>query len=879
MRELPFAATTLAELSTLSPANTLVLTVNNRLARTLTAKLAETVKAGAAELVKIEPWAAWLTNQVVERLYADGIEGFSRVLDTQTTRLVWAEAISATEGGRSLIDTDQVAAIAADADALLLNWHIDVPSSMHTPDYERFLAWRSVYEHRLAKLDAIDVSRVSGHVAKWISSNELDLPANIVLMGFTELTAAMRTVLDAMQAAGVAVSYLTALQQTDATSLTKVALATPEQQWLAAITWAHDRLHVNPEGRYAIVVPSLQNEATEARRLLERELGGLAYNVAVAPPLSQWPLGHAMLSWLRLVIELGDRGRVEPAVAGQALLAGGCAASTSEAGARAMLDARWRHRQSLLLSMAQWQDDINDLPRLAQAWQAAITAWQKIARGKQSWFDWANGFRRILLALGFPGEGTQTSVQYQTTSALDQLMSALAALDDSLDAPDARGAWKMLSRLARQTLFQPQRDPDARLDVLGLLEAEGGRWDGVWVMGMTDEVLPAVINPNPLIPVTALAQAGAPRSTAQRELEWATQLMQALQRSGDEVIFSWPERDGEKPNRPSPLLATLPFGEAAIGNLDRELPPPIQTQTWSDGQPLALTSAEVIRGGVSVVQTQAANPLWAFFQHRLNVRGLPPHAQWPANFDRGQFLHRILELLWTRWGTQTRMLEQTSKPHWPDELRLLIEKVAADKLAQWPEALRELEQQRGFEVIDAWLAFEAAREPFKVVECERDHDFIEGPLSLRLTIDRVDELASGQRVVFDYKSGSTLPQPATDWQSMALRNAQLLVYASTLSSEGRTPDALGWIWLHAAGIEVKGLAAEPIEVPGIAPLGQQKWAEYDWDEQIKRWDARVRQLAREFAAGGYENRFWQRKDMDYCTIKPLLRVHAEPDDE
>jgi len=63
--------------------------------------------------------------------------------------------------------------------------------------------------------------------------------------------------------------------------------------------------------------------------------------------------------------------------------------------------------------------------------------------------------------------------------------------------------------------------------VLGLLEAEGGYWDGVWVMGVTDDVLPAMASPNPLIPLAALSQAQAPRATPAREYEWACSLFKA----------------------------------------------------------------------------------------------------------------------------------------------------------------------------------------------------------------------------------------------------------------------------------------------------------------------------------------------------------------
>lgn len=877
MRELPFATISLNELSTLPPAQTLVLTVNNRLARTLTAELAKQVTEGASELVRIEPWSTWLTNQVIERLYAGSDEGFSQVLDTQTARLVWADSIAAYESDRSLIDIDQASAIAADADSLMRNWHIHVPAALHTPDHERFLRWRQTYEARLSALDAIDVARVPQYVAQWIRAGELILPDTVVLMGFADLSAAMRGVLDATQAVGVQIKQLGLLQSEAGSKIGKMSVPTRQQQWATAIGWACSQLKANPAGRYAIVAPSLQSEATEARRLLSHLLDGMPYNVAVAAPLSQWPLGRAMLGWLKLVIEFGNQGEVKPSVAGEALLAGGCAGATTEAGARALLDARWRHRQCLVLTRAQWQDDISALPVLCQAWQAAMQVWQEIANKSLSWLDWTNGFRRVLASLGFPGEGTQTSTQYQATAALDQLMSSLAVLDDCMAPTDAHGAWQMLARLARQALFQPQRDPNARLDVLGLLEAEGGRWDGVWVMDMTDDVLPAVVSPNPLIPVQALAQAGAPRSTAQRELDWARELMRALKCAGDEVIFSWAEREGEQPNRPSPFLAELPSREWMPDAVD--LPAPLALETWVDEPAMAVAANEVILGGVTVLQTQAANPMWAFFQHRLNVRGLPAHADWPATFERGNFLHRVLQLLWQRWGDQSRMLEQINSPGWDDELGSLIDRVAADKLSQWPHALRELEKQRGFMVISDWLALEAARSPFKVIEREGDHQFVQAGLSLRLTIDRIDELPNGQRVVLDYKSGSSLPQPAKDWQSMALQNAQLLVYASVLMAEGRKPDGLGWAWLNAAGVEVRGLSGDTLDLPGFELLGEQKWAQLDWDEQLEHWDARVRQLASEFAAGMHDNRFWQKADMDYCSIKPLLRLHAEPDDE
>ena len=64
--------------------------------------------------------------------------------------------------------------------------------------------------------------------------------------------------------------------------------------------------------------------------------------------------------------------------------------------------------------------------------------------------------------------------------------------------------------------------------MLGLLEAEGGYWDGVWVLGLTDDVLPASPKLNPLLPLAVLRQARAPRATPEREREWAEGMYAAL---------------------------------------------------------------------------------------------------------------------------------------------------------------------------------------------------------------------------------------------------------------------------------------------------------------------------------------------------------------
>ncbi|AHV94200.1 hypothetical protein D560_3098 [Bordetella holmesii ATCC 51541] len=95
---------------------------------------------------------------------------------------------------------------------------------------------------------------------------------------------------------------------------------------------------------------------------------------------------------------------------------------------------------------------------------------------------WAPRMREALKALGFPGEQAVDSVGYQVLGALGELLGDFAALAPAAGPLNGRGAVRLLISAARAGSFQPQRDPRARLDVLGLLEAEGavGMVSGYW---------------------------------------------------------------------------------------------------------------------------------------------------------------------------------------------------------------------------------------------------------------------------------------------------------------------------------------------------------------------------------------------------------------
>nr|MBF0685471.1 PD-(D/E)XK nuclease family protein [Pseudomonas sp.] len=647
-------------------------------------------------------------------------------------------------------------------------------------------------------------------------------------------------------------------------------------EWRAAAAWAARQLETTT-GRFAIVAADLQDNAPFARRVLHAALGEQPFNLSVGRPLDEWPLVRAALAWLSL---LAQPAPYAPADLSRALLSGHCVGHESEAAARAQLDAQWRFQQTLTLSNSEWQRALHACPVLGQAWEVAQAAFRHDACGHRAGTsaDWTPRIRAGLAALGFPGDVPLDSTGYQVFEAFQELLQHFAALAPATGELSATEAVALLTRLARETPFQPERAANARLDVLGLLEAEGERWDGVWILGMTDDVLPAPPSPNPLLPASALAQANAPRATAARELAYAHDLFDALLHCAPNVIVSHALLEGERELRPSPLIAQLPAitspnlqtDLASVGSLARtdvlvvESGPSEDSATDTPGaaddsdtdclaspgrvalEPLVhdpgppLSPELSLSGGTAILDTQARNPLWAFARYRLGARALPAHAQQLALSSlRGNFLHLAMQTLWESLRSSRALAQALANDTLPSLLDHAVETAARRELRTFSPALRELECMRARSVLAQWLELESQREPFEIASIEGKQQWTRGPLRLTLRLDRVDRLlGTGSLAILDYKSGTQLD--INGWARERPVSLQLPFYAAVLgthrgqggyglpaeqeramsSLQGYAPrvSALALARLNARHVTTLGVAGEPVGLPGVLDL-------------------------------------------------------------
>ena len=528
---LSYPELSLPDIGGLPAAGTLVLTVNNRLARRLTLELAGLLRRAAGQRAAAHrALSAWLAESANELAFDAGGDMPAYRLDSFATQMVWTEAIRAEEAARVLLDARQAARLAMDADLLMDEWELRVPSGADTDEYKGFARWRLRYREALAELDAEDANQGYARVldalgqAGWQRRSGWCWPASPSL-------AALRAPAGRVRGPGLGhrpVARRAARARAAASlrgpgsgqrvarrrELGRDAIAGPSDRSLRhRLAAAGSRIRVRP----ARAGPGAGRP---------RRRAALAFNVAVGRPLDEWPMARAALAWLRALAECADGKGCGVQTLGAALLAGHCAGDVRERSRLSAIDARWRRDAHQRVSAQEWRRQLSMAPVLAQAWNQAMDIWTQGGR-KTSCDVWMPRMKAALTALGFPGEAALDSVAYQVMGALG-------------------GRWAVSRRWRRRPASWagrppcacwkawPGRPPSSRSAIRrrgwtcwSLLEAEGGYWDGVWVLGLTDDVLPASPKPNPLLPLAVLRQARAPRPR-RREREWAEGMYAAL---------------------------------------------------------------------------------------------------------------------------------------------------------------------------------------------------------------------------------------------------------------------------------------------------------------------------------------------------------------
>jgi len=319
----------------------------------------------------------------------------------------------------------------------------------------------------------------------------------------------------------------------------------------------------------------------------------------------------------------------------------------------------------------------------------------------------------------------------------------------------------------------------------------------------------------------------------------------------------------DKPNLISPLLSNpqhyLPLQAPAEQILHA-------LQDYEETYQLPPQPFEIIKGGSALLANQAKCPFRAFATHRLHASAKPQVMEGLNHLERGQIIHKIMEILWQTLQSQHALLTMSESA-----LQALISEAIASALAPFKNENKEtfspliqtIEQQRLNQLVRASLDWEKKRPDFSVAAVEKTFNLQLGGIEFTLRVDRIDTVAEGYQWVIDYKSG--IPQNLP-WKEERPREPQLLLY-SLLDENINT---LLFSTLKNGQITTKGLSEEKHEGLDISVLKKEE----NWTAQRQDWQQRLLTLANEFTEGHCAPTPINSTVCQQCDFQSLCRFSA-----
>jgi len=815
-----------------------VITANLRLARTLTEffgaqQIAEGVAAWKTPAIHV--WGHWL-QALLESAGAD--EALPSRLNKQQSRVLWDRCIQQ-EVDDSIVNVASLGRIARDAWVRMNEWNLtpEVCASVAQGQDQRIFA-RAVqrYCSEMQSNDWIDDESLPALLCRLIANGGINTPQRLTLCGFDRLTPQVRSVLDALQAAGTQID-----SREPGTSRKNVLYRcdNPDAELRAAGAWAARELTSDPALRIAVVVSNLDSGAAYSGRLLREgfvpgwqyagRTRAAAVNVSYGRKLADYPAIQTALLALRWLVS-------DLAGAEISLLLRSPFVGKGPAHGRSRLELRlreWPDRHwspDRLLGALRGRDDSDD----AKDWMTRIG---KLSNHRGTMAEtaqpstWAGMVDDVLTDLNWPGDDALNSVDFQLVNRWRNLLNEFARVQLVAPQMSAAGAVARITAIASDTLFQPEIE-GAVINVLGPLEAAGMEFDRLWIAGLGADDWPPQGRPSPLLSRELQLQHAMPDSEPRDTADYARRVLNRLRASADVCYLSYAAAAADREQLPTALLADLTEATAPDdpGWHAQDLLNRVAMKEVADPAPRLLAN-EVIRGGASTINRQLSEPFSAFAYGRLEVSWMRSFTTGIAPNVRGSLVHDALFNLYAHKPSQS-VIQAWDATETSKRIKQAIDKAFTRHERFADSVLRQLfklERQRTASLLREVVDLDRERDAFRVDTVERSIEASIGPLTINLRCDRVDELQNSDIVILDYKTGAakkflTSGEP---------NDMQLVVYACI---SDRQVAGLGLFNVDSkwTGIDGAGPALKDID---------------GWQTALDRWKDEVRSAAKDIARG------------------------------
>lgn len=728
--------------------------------------------------------------------------------------------------------------------------------------------WLDRYSKEVVRLGFIDSATLPVRLAKAVASGSVQVPDELLLAGFDELTPALSRLLDVMRTRGTKVSFWPCVPGNvpsleDALNGTAAEVAPFEdesEEVEQAGRWV--RSVAGPGKRVGVVVPELSRYRSMIEREFSAELEPAstlcgngrkgAFNISLGTPLPEEPVVSAAMRMISIAEGKAQIDEISSVLLSP-FFSGG-----EEAIALAGLDAWLKEKNCLAISLYELRGIASGRTGL-EHFASRVGTWIELLRdGRKPKTPglWARHFSSVLKDTGWLRPVSLTSAEFQALGAWNRVLEELSSLDDILGRISRTEAVAKAFSMAGETIHQSESGASG-VHVLGLLEAAGQDFDHLWIMGCHEFVLPSQPSPNPFLPAYLQKEYDLPHSSHDRELRFARSSLAGILTGAPSVIISYPERADEKDLMVSPLFKSVVCREGRRINISGRMKDGVRATGGlepmpADGMlPVGTEELAGIRGGTQILKNQSLCPFKAFAEHRLDSRCVAtPEPGLPAK-ERGTILHSALKAFWDGVESSAKLREIIDGKGLDAYIASVVEGVFKDVRLGAPFSARfiEIEKERLSSLLMDWMEMESKRPTFAVKKVEDEKAVDICGLEIKLRPDRVDILEdsdNSKTVLIDYKSGKV---DRNDWLGPRPRDPQMIVY-----SLYSNPQAVTFATVVPGECRFVGIAMDEGMLPGVKSLEKDnRWRESsgaaDWEGLMVLWRGVIEGLARDFVGG------------------------------
>lgn len=873
-----------------------MVTVNQRLSRYLTNRFnQQQMTAGKTvwETPDILSYTAWLGRiyDQVRYLPDKDFSGSLKIrLSPAQEQYVWGQVINESESANVLLKIPETAKAAARAWEICKQWDLSYRELSQAPPEETlaFLGWANAFEQKCRDNNWLDSATLAENVMQLFESGHISVPGQLILAGFDEFSPQQAALIKALENRGSQAFFLA--EPEILSVVRRCELPDTQAEVTAAGQWAKDRLEKDPNSRIGVIVQDINALRPDLVRIFDDVLHPSmvlssqvtqkrAYNISLGLSLSEYPV----ISTALMILNFACRSLFvdEYSLLLRSPFLGGADGETSK---RAMLDARIRENGETALSVSDMiyfskahkgrnRHPGAFCPELNKRLNDFRDAIVKLLK-KQKLSGWVRDFIHLLDALGWSKGRKLSSEEFQTVNAWNEALQKFSVLDTVCGELEIHSAINLLSQNINATTFQPETD-DVPVQILGMLEVVGERFDHAWIMGLDAESWPPAERPTPFLPVGVQKKYNVPHASPERELDYARQLTRRLLTSAAHVMVSSPLKDGDTALFPSPLISHLEQIEIESGDglwWAQRLNGADFEQIKDPFGPAADAKSH-ISGGTGLLKAQAACPFSAFSAYRLQAKTLEKPESGLNARDRGSLVHNALEFFWGDVKTLDA-LKKMSDENLSEAVAKAVDRAVADMAKKYPRTFTKrftaLEKERLNLLVLAFLTIDSKRTSFTVIGREEKLVCTISGIELKTYADRIDRLDDGRLVIVDYKTGE--PKIA-DWFTERIAEPQLPLYSVAVEKK-----VAGVVFgqVKKGSVKYLGVAADAHIIPGAKGPEAKRSVMEDFsslDDVIDLWKGKIELLADEVRQGiATVSPVSVHTSCQYCDLGPMCRI-------